>query len=531
MVSALRGRGVETTVRDLFLRSTIRGLAARIGAAAGAGEAPAAPLPLHLAAVSEEERARVRDAFGGGVEDVYPAARMQALMLAEYARDAARRGVYHAQQRFRLDDPALDVDALRRATGRLVRRYPTFRAAFARGAGGRLLQVVRRAVRVPVARADLRALPPAAQERAIAEHVARDLDLPFHPEAPGEPLARLALFWRADDAAELFMSQHHAIEDGWGNVHFLGRLFAEYERERDGRPAPEAPAADTYREFVALEAEVLADPEARAFWAERMRAPAPPWPPRRGEPRAARRDRPAALALPAPLAAALRDSAAARRVALKALYLSPFLDLLAAMAGGEDACAGVVWNGRSERLSSPLDALGLFWNLLPVRRLPGPPDEAQRVRATHDDLLRTDRFGRYPLTAITEPRGSREPFFATFNFLHFHNLALPAGERGLRVRVVETLDRFHLPFNLAVAISPRGDGATLRAEFDDRYFTPPEADAALDDYARRLAALAAPPDARRPAGHGPGGATNPLPRPPRKGEGSTTGTRCVKEVA
>ena len=108
------------------------------------------------------------------------------------------------------------------------------------------------------------------------------------------------------------------------------------------------------------------------------------------------------------------------------------LDLLAEMAGGEEACAGVVWNGRTERLSSPMDALGLFWNLLPVFRLPGPPDGAERVRALHDDLLRADRFGRYPLAAIAEEHGGGEPFFATFNFLHFHHLALPAGERGLR---------------------------------------------------------------------------------------------------
>ncbi len=493
VVSALRGRGVEASVRDLFLQPTVRGLARRLVAAESTGDATAAAVPLHLAEVPEDERARVRAAFGGSVEDVYPASRMQALMVDEYARDTARRGVYHAQQRFRLADPALAVDALRSAVRRLVRRHHTFRTAFARGAGGRLLQVVRPGLRVPLAEVDLRALPPAAQDRAIVAHVARDLDSPFHPEAPGEPLVRLALFRRADGMAELFISQHHAVEDGWGNVHFLGRLFAAYLQARDGLPAPgpEPPAGDPGREFVALEAEVLADPEARAFWAERTRAPAPAWPPRRAEAGGIRRARGPALSLPPALAAALRDAATRHRVALKAVYLSPFLDLLAAMAGGEDACAGVVWNGRSERLSDPLEALGLFWNLLPVRRLPGVPDGAERVRAVHADLLRTDRFGRYPLAAITESHGGREPFFATFNFLHFHHLALPAGERGLRVETVETLDRFHLPLSLAVGIAPRGDGAALRVEFDDRWFTPGNAAAALDDYARRLTRLAA----------------------------------------
>ncbi|HEX8273037.1 MAG TPA: amino acid adenylation domain-containing protein [Longimicrobiaceae bacterium] len=490
VASSLRERGVVASVRDLFLRPTVRGLAEHVGAADPDGAADAA-VPLHLIEVAEDERARAAAEVGGEVEDVFPAARMQALMLAEYARDGARRGVYHAQQRFRLTDPALSADALRLAIERMVRRYPNFRTAFVRGDGDRLLQVVRPDLRVPVARVDLRALPPAAQDRAVAAHVARDLARPFVAESPREPLVRFAVFQRAGDVAELFISQHHAIEDGWGNVHFLGRLFDAYVRARDGRPVPEPPAGNPYREFVALEAETLADPAARAFWAERMRSPAPAWPLRRDTPSASGRGRRTALALPPSLAAALREAAGRLRVALKALYLAPFLDLLAEMAGGEAACAGVVWNGRTERLSSPMDALGLFWNLLPVFRLPALPDAPERVRALHDDLLRADRFGRYPLAAIAEEHGGREPFFATFNFLHFHHLALPAGERGLRVETVESLDRFHLPLNLAVSIAPRGDGATLRVECDERYFTQAEAGDVLEGYARRLERLAA----------------------------------------
>ncbi|HEU0076090.1 MAG TPA: hypothetical protein VFQ76_00480, partial [Longimicrobiaceae bacterium] len=56
------------------------------------------------------------------------------------------------------------------------------------------------------------------------------------------------------------------------------------------------------------------------------------------------------------LTAALRETASREGIALKALYLSSFLDVVAALSGGEDACAGVVWNGRSERLSDPLTA-------------------------------------------------------------------------------------------------------------------------------------------------------------------------------
>ncbi|HEU0079001.1 MAG TPA: hypothetical protein VFQ76_15215, partial [Longimicrobiaceae bacterium] len=87
---------------------------------------------------------------------------------------------------------------------------------------------------------------------------------------------------------------------------------------------------------------------------------------------------------------------------------------VAALSGGEDACAGVVWNGRSERLSDPLTALGLFWNLVPVARpATASRDAAARALAVHQDLLQADRFGRYPLAEIMANRGGREPFFST----------------------------------------------------------------------------------------------------------------------
>jgi amino acid adenylation domain-containing protein len=490
MVALLRKRGTALTVRDLFEAPTIRGLAERWEAAARAGEAPDGSVPHHLADLPDEERARVRAVFPVPVQDVYPAAGMQAVMLSAYAKDTARAGVYHPQQCHRLTDASLSTDALRHAIEQVVRRHAIFRTVFTTASDGTLLQVVRENASVPIGYRDLRGLSPDEQERAVQAGVAEDLDTPFDPFDPTGSLMRFVIFHRDDEVADLLISAHHAIEDGWGNVHFINTLFEAYADVRDGQPVSAAPVPNTYREFVALEVEILASDEARAFWRDRLRHVSSPWPVARGTGGSPREGGVTGEATPA-LTAALREMASREGVALKALFLSSFLDVAATLSGGEDVCTGVVWNGRSERLSAPLTALGLFWNLVPVARPATATGGAVgRALAVHQDLLQADRFGRYPLAEIMADRGGREPFFSTFNFLQFRHWSGRDSVRRARVEPVYGLDRLHLPFNLAVSLPPRGEGARLRVEYDSRFFSRGDVAAALESYLLRLEALA-----------------------------------------
>ena len=443
----------------------------------------------------------MRAVFPAPFQDVYPATGMQAVMLAEYARDAARTGVYHPQQCHRLTDPSLSTDALRHAIEQVVRRHAIFRTVFAKGSEGTLLQVVRESPSVPIGYQDLRGLTPDAQERTVRARVAEDLDTPFDPFDPHGSLIRFVIFHRGDDVADLLISAHHAIEDGWGNVHFVNTLFEAYADARDGRPVSAAPLPNTYREFVALEAEILASDEARTFWRDRMRHVSSPWPAPRGGAGGSPRESLVVREAAPELTAALRETASREGIALKALYLSSFLDVVAGLSGGEDACAGVVWNGRSERLSDPLTALGLFWNLVPVARpAAASGGAAGRALAVHRDLLQADRFGRYPLAQIMAERGGREPFFSTFNFLHFRNWARGDAVRQGRVEPVYALDRLHLPFNLAVSLAPGGEGAKLLVEYDARFFSRVDVAAALESYLLRLGELTSTTAGGRPQG-------------------------------
>ena len=62
------------------------------------------------------------------------------------------------------------------------------------------------------------------------------------------------------------------------------------------------------------------------------------------------------------------------------------------------------------------------------------------------------------------------------------------GARG-RVELVHVLDRFHLPFNLAVSLAPQGEGRGPHVEYDSRFFSRADMAAALDAYLLRLGEL------------------------------------------
>jgi amino acid adenylation domain-containing protein len=483
VVSTLRERGLTLTIRDLFQRSTIRALAQHAeGLTTLPGAKGETTIPHHLSRVLEEEKIRLRDVFGAPLTEVHPAARMQALMVSEYVRDTLRTGIYHPQQCYRLMDETLSVDALRHAIKQLVRRHPMLRTTFVPASDGSLLQAVRSGLSIPIHCFDLRGAGREDQNLSILEHIRADLDNPFDLTDPGSSLIRFAIFQRSESVVELLISAHHAIEDGWGNVHFLNTLFDAYADARDDRPVCDSVVPNTYPELVALEAEALASAEVRAFWESRVEARKSPWPAPRFKVCTAQRDCRIRRTISEELATSLRVASSQQRVALKAFYLSPFLDVVSVLSENEDTCVGVVWNGRSERLSNPLTALGLFWNLLPVYR-PGAAASTDRVQALHADLLRTDSFSRFPLAEIVASNGGREPFFATFNFLHFHHQMAPSA-RGARIEGVHEYDRFHLPFNLLARIEP--EGAVLHIEYDARYFQTAEAEAVMDDYIRLL---------------------------------------------
>lgn len=443
-----RSRGLALSALDLFRHPSIAELARHLEG----GERPAGPppVPRDLAAVSREVAARL--AVDPPHLDLYPALALQQTMLAASRAFAAAEGIYHGQTTWRVRAPEAAPLALVRAIRLTAARHPALATALIEDAGGTLYQVVRPPEEVDIELCDLTALPPAAAARAVARYLDDDRLAGF---LPGRPLQRFAVFAQAAGVLELVASAHHAVDDGWSTAVFEREVFDGCLRICRGEPWAPEPAPDVPRQAAALEQESRRSKDQRAFWERELADwPAPPLAHRFPGTPGGRRfgsgrhslDR---LAVQMP----------AGRAPAKALALAALLEALEHELGPSFATAGVVTNGRSERLSDPLGALGLYWSLLPVARPAAAADPAAVLAAT---LQRLEPFARsFVPFLVDEGRGF--PFFALFNYVDLHNRRpLPPPLEPLGESLTEP---FPFPLTAAVALDAAG-GGTLHLQHD-----------------------------------------------------------------
>jgi amino acid adenylation domain-containing protein len=458
-----RADGVLFSVQDLFRHPTVRRLAAslRLRAPSTSSAAAFAPVP-------GPEAASISAGCSAEVEDSYPASGMQELMVRRYEEDTAHVGIYHLQHTFHLAADHLSPDALRSAFERIVARHPALRTGFGDEPSGRgLRQIVRRRVEWTLEEEDISHLPHDLQEERVEAVLVSDRQTPFAARSAEAPMFRVRWLGRSPRSGELVLSFHHAITDGWSNVQLLRELFELYVAGLRGRlpPAP-SPTSNSVKEFIALEQVSLRSSQAGEFWRDAVRArPSGSLPLQIGGPRRSTGQIRTSL----PPATVERVSAIARelRVSKKAILLGAYVDVLREQLDGESPAVGVVCSGRSERLSDPLGALGLFWNLVPFFA-PGPAAPPARWVAVHRRLLEIEAHASYPLPAIQAAAGADELFAATFNFTSFPELVPPAAPDvsvprllGLRSRGI-----FHYPLGLVASAPPEGDLIDLHFEFD-----------------------------------------------------------------
>jgi amino acid adenylation domain-containing protein len=236
--------GVELTALDVFRAPTPAGLARHLAGDASGRRLPPlrrlpqdGPLPLSF---SQE----------------------QVWFFAELSPGAV---AYNAQLSVRFRGP-LDVAALERALGEIVRRHAILRTVFVEQ-DGRPVQRVQ-----PPFAVELRPVEVSDAEARIAAELQRPFDV-------GRlPLVRWSLLRPAPDEHVLVQVEHHFVHDGWSVAVLMRELKALYAAYSAGREsALEEPAyqfADVavwQREW--LSGEVL-DEQLR-FWSERLRDPVP----------------------------------------------------------------------------------------------------------------------------------------------------------------------------------------------------------------------------------------------------------------
>ncbi|MET0397745.1 MAG: condensation domain-containing protein, partial [Longimicrobiaceae bacterium] len=276
---------------------------------------------------------------------------------------------------------ALDVAALRRAVGEIVRRHETLRTTFA-DADGSPVQVIAPSGAFALPVEDLSALGEADREAALGRRAGEEALRAF--DLAAGPLFRAVLLRLGAEEHALLLSMHHIVSDGWSMGVLFRELSALYAAYREGResPLPELPVQ--YADYAAWQREQLegeALERQLAYWRERLAdAPALLELPTDHPRPAAQSFRGASepVQLPPEVLERLRALGRQEGATPYMVALAAFQALLSRYSGSEDVVVGSPVAGRGRGEVEGL--IGFFINTLVLRTdLSGDPSFRELV--------------------------------------------------------------------------------------------------------------------------------------------------------
>nr|ABV56585.1 KtzE [Kutzneria sp. 744] len=387
-----------------------------------------------------------------GLVDVWPVTPLQSGMLHHTALADAGDDAYQVQLVIDFDG-APDAARLRAAGQALLDQHAVLRGAFATNDDGDRVQLIMARAELPWREVRL------ADDGAFQRFLADDRDEGFDLARP--PLVRMTLVHIGQTRAELVLSAHHALFDGWSEPLIARDLLGHYGRRHA------APARRSFKDFLAwldrrdrersLQAHVraldgLAEPTVVTF---------------EGTPGAAGFGE-LVVELTDDELAAFERRAVELDCTLTTLVQAAWAVVLAGLTGQTDVVFGIAVSGRPPELDGVESIVGSFLNTVPVRVRCAPEsslaDVAEHVRSAQAELLDHHHCGLLDIHVATG-------FDVLFNTLiaftpHVSDsaeLAGAAAEAGLSVTGFRAIGGSHYPLAVVAEQNPR-----LRLRFQHR---------------------------------------------------------------
>jgi amino acid adenylation domain-containing protein len=394
---------------------------------------------------------------------------------------------------------ALDVDALERALGEIVRRHEALRTTFAE-ADGAPVQVIAPFGGFALPVEDLSGLSEADREAAVGQHAGEEARRPF--DLAAGPLFRAALLRLGAEEHVLLLSVHHIVADGWSMGVLYRELSALYGAYRAGGESPLPELGVQYADYAVWQRE-HGEGEALerhlAYWRERLAGVPELLELPTDHPRPAAQTFRGAheqVELPLALLEGLDALGRSEGATLNMTLLAAFQVLLSRYSGSEDVVVGTPAAGRTRKETEPL--IGFFVNTLVLRTdLSGDPSFRDVLRRVREATLGAHEHQEVPferLVAALRPERSmsHSPLFQVMFALQ------NAVDRGVELPGLEAspvgaeLESAKFDLFLTFRATPRGLRARLNYSTD--LFERGTAERMLGHLARVLEQVAADAD-------------------------------------
>ncbi|HKG13542.1 MAG TPA: amino acid adenylation domain-containing protein, partial [Pyrinomonadaceae bacterium] len=471
---------VELPLRALFERPTVAGLARRVEAAMRAGQgAPIQPL-----------RPVARD---GDLPLSFAQQRLWFIHKLEPSSSA-----YNLPVAVRLSG-RLNVAALGRALGEIVRRHESLRTSFGMS-DGQPVQIIAPPAELDLPVLDFSHLPEDGRMTEARERASEDARRPFDLERG--PLYRLGLLRLGEEDHVLLFTMHHIVSDGWSMGVLVREVVELYSAFAEGGPSPLPPLPIQYADFAHWQRTHLAGEVLETHWQYWKRQlggalpvlelptdrPRPPVQSFRGAS--------LTLDLPATLVENLNSLARREGVTLFMLLLAAFKATLHRYTGQEDIVVGSPIANRNRLETEGL--IGFFVNTLALRTdLSGAPSFLELLKRVRTASLEAYAHQDMPFEQLVEQlqpdrSTNRHPLFQVM----FQLGNAPMGEAslpGLTLQAVET-ERVTTQFDLSVDIAEDADGLLAVAEYSTDLFDAPTVARLLGHFRNVLERVAERPD-------------------------------------
>jgi amino acid adenylation domain-containing protein len=442
VVYQLNKVGIDVVLMTLFENPTIRAMAQTIS------QVPAGSQPQAEPGIMQYE---VPVALAAQYQDVYPATGMQSFILHQYDKDKNRLGVFHPQEVVWLDKSVFSYELLQQLLA-IEMQHVNFRTRFAETSQGLfqlLLQHGTAEVLHLVADSEVQF------QQMIKDTLKADNQRRFDWRNPQAALIRFYYIESPADTIAVIMSNLHTIQDGWGNVEFKNHLNARFQQTISCGADEILALPNVSKEFALQEMQLLKNKEITEFWQQQATT--------FSQGRWQYQDfgctgvDTVQCRLPAALLSNTKRWAKLHGLHLKSVFLSALSLAVRTVLGDSKAAFAVVANGRNSALSDPLHAMGLFWNLLPLK-LAAHDDVMALAKVTQQQLIALEPYSRYPFNRQIELNDGKMPVWCSFNYVDFHHrdYAQSAAEaKATGTAAVKELlgqDYFGFPLEFSVSV-------------------------------------------------------------------------------
>lgn len=345
--------------------------------------------------------------MGGRIADVLPLSPAQEGLLFHALRDPERPDPYLVQARFRIA-PGVTGEALRAGVAGLLERHPNLRACFRHEHVERPVQVIPRAVKLPWTEIDRTGHTRDEVAAELARLTAEDRRVRFDLARP--PLLRATLV-RHDEGAELLLTLHHILLDGW-SLPLLARDLEALTAQGGALP----PAVPFKQYLVWLKGQD--HDRAEAAWQAALGGLTRPVPPAQDDPDAP--EDTVDVELTPELTAAVTRRAADAGVTVNTVAQTAWALVLARTTGADDLVFGAVVSGRPHDLPGVERMVGLFINTLPVRiALRAGEGVDELLARVQSEQLQLAPYHHVRLSQVQRAAGAGELFDTVLAFENF----------------------------------------------------------------------------------------------------------------